>query len=134
MKKYLLITLIALSASLWAGNSIFSYQGFPVQYYGRDIYSLGMGDTGSSDTFRYNTGYANPALHHRENKTIFGTGMIFGFTGYSSQYKNSSGQILENTYRDDNSTCLISVFLFLQKEPHGLSDQHLCFRLGQESV
>ncbi len=102
MKKYLLITLIALSASLWAGNSIFSYQGFPVQYYGRDIYSLGMGDTGSSDTFRYNTGYANPALHHRENKTIFGTGMIFGFTGYSSQYQNSSGQTLENTYRDDN--------------------------------
>lgn len=102
MKKYIVIILLALSASLWAGNSIFSYQGFPVQFYGRDIYSLGMGDTGSSDIFRHNAGYANPALHHQDGKVIFGTGMIFGFTGYSSSYQGNSGQVLKNTYTDDN--------------------------------
>ena len=43
---------------------IFVY-GFPVHNYGRDIYSLGMGDTGASDVFRINTGYANPAIQQK---------------------------------------------------------------------
>lgn len=78
--------LVLSSALLWAGNSIFSYEGFPVQNYGRDIYSLGMGDTGGSDIFRYNTGYANPAMHNRSNRTLFSTGMLMGYTLYNSDY------------------------------------------------
>lgn len=102
MKKYILIWLAVLSASLWAGNSIFSYQGYPVRYFGRDIYSLGMGDAGSSDIFRNNAGFANPALHHRGGKTIFGTGVLFGYTGYSSKYVDAGGASLEQSYRDDS--------------------------------
>jgi hypothetical protein len=83
--------------SLWAGNSIFSYDGYPVQYYGRDIYSLSMGDTGSSDVFRNNTAYANPAQSNIDNKTLFGTGMVFGYTGYKSKYNGN-----ENSFRDDS--------------------------------
>jgi hypothetical protein len=78
--KRLILVLSALAAiTLWAGNSIFSYEGYPVQFYGRDIYSLGMGDTGASDNFRYNTGYANPAQSNRSNKTLFGTGIFAAF-------------------------------------------------------
>lgn len=81
---------------LWGGNSIFSYEGFPIQYYGRDVYSLGMGDTGSSDIFRYNTGYANPAQNNQDNKTLFGTGMIFGYTNYKSKTDG-----VQQSFRDD---------------------------------
>lgn len=77
-----LLTLVC--GPLIAGNSIFSYDGFPIQFYGKDIYSLGMGDAGASDIFRLNTGYANPALHNLSNRTLFATGLIFGYTAYSS--------------------------------------------------
>lgn len=96
MKKYLLILLALASLSLWAGNSIFSYYGFPVRYYGRDIYSLGMGDSGSSDSFRYNTGFANPALRNIDNKSLFGTGIIAGYTYYDSEYQG-----IKRSFRDD---------------------------------
>ncbi|MDY0150724.1 MAG: hypothetical protein RBS43_00450 [Candidatus Cloacimonas sp.] len=86
MKTALVVFLVLCSAWLSAGNSIFSYDGFPVQNYGRDIYSLGMGDTGSSDIFRYNTGYANPAMHNRSNRTLFATGILMGYTQYDSDY------------------------------------------------
>ncbi|HPF08973.1 MAG TPA: hypothetical protein PL020_04485 [Candidatus Cloacimonadota bacterium] len=95
--KRLILVLSALAAiTLWAGNSIFSYEGYPVQFYGRDIYSLGMGDTGASDNFRYNTGYANPAQSNRSNKTLFGTGIIAGYTSYESQYAG-----VKRSFRDD---------------------------------
>lgn len=97
MKKLVIFACSLVAASLWGGNSIFSYDGYPIQYYGRDIYSLGMGDTGSSDVFRYNTGYANPAQSNTGNKTLFGTGLIFGYTNYKSRYAN-----VENTFRDDS--------------------------------
>lgn len=90
MKKQLLIILALSITALWAGNSIFSYDGFPVQNYGRDIYSLGMGDAGASDIFRYNTGYANPAMHNRSNRTLFSTGMLMGYTFYESEYEGQS--------------------------------------------
>ncbi|GAB1366591.1 hypothetical protein MASR1M36_14620 [Candidatus Cloacimonadaceae bacterium] len=85
MKKIAVIIGALYLGLLWGGNSIFSYQGFPVRYYGKDIYSLGMGDTGASDIFRYNTGYANPAMHNRDNKTLFGTGLMMGYTIYDSE-------------------------------------------------
>ncbi|MDD4309034.1 MAG: hypothetical protein PHO32_01505 [Candidatus Cloacimonetes bacterium] len=96
MKKNFLIILALCVSALWAGNSIFSYEGFPVQYYGRDIYSLGMGDTGASDIFRYNTGYANPAMQNRGNRTLFGTGIMMGYAIYDSEYNGKN----EN-FRDD---------------------------------
>ena len=87
MKKHVLVILALCFSALWAGNSIFSYEGFPVQNYGKDIYSLGMGDTGASDIFRYNTGYANPAMHNHSNRTLFATGILMGYSIYDSEYQ-----------------------------------------------
>jgi hypothetical protein len=84
-KKLLTAFLLLAVLPLLAGNSVFSYDGYPVQYYGTDIYSLGMGDTGNSDIFRLNTGYANPALHNPTNRTLFATGIQLGYTAYRSQ-------------------------------------------------
>lgn len=86
-----------MTALLWGGNSIFSYDGYPIGYFGKDIYSLGMGDTGASDLFRFNGGYGNPAQGNRSNKTIFGTGVIFGFTNYESEYDG-----VKRNFRDDS--------------------------------
>lgn len=96
MKKLFTLGLALIAFSLWAGNSIFSYYGYPVQFYGRDIYSMGMGDSGASDIFRYNTGYANPALSNRSNKSLFGTGIIAGYTTYKSEYQGT-----DRSFRDD---------------------------------
>lgn len=71
--------------TIWGGNSIFSYHGMPVRYYGNDIYGLSMGDTGLADNFRYNAGFGNPALHNASNRTLLATGMVFGFTKYASE-------------------------------------------------
>jgi hypothetical protein len=90
----MLLSLAALS--LWGGNSIFSYYGFPVQYFGRDIYSLGMGDSGASDIFRYNTGYANPAMANRSNRTLFSTGIIAGYTKYQSEYSGTKRSFIDD--------------------------------------
>lgn len=85
MKRLIFLILIMMASSLiWGGNSIFSYNGMPVRYYGNDVYGLSMGDTGLADNFRYNTGFGNPALHNASNRTLLATGMIFGFTKYSS--------------------------------------------------
>lgn len=88
---------LILCISLKGGNSIFSFYGFPVQNYGRDIYSMGMGDTGASDVFRINTGYANPAMFNRDKYTLFSTGMVLGYTQYKSDYDN-----VMRKYRDDS--------------------------------
>ena len=88
MKKLFLIMGlgILLSLQLYAGNSIFSYEGYPVRFFCKDIYSLGMGDVGSTDSFRPNNGFANPALHNRTASTLFSTGMVMGYTRYSSDF------------------------------------------------
>lgn len=97
MKRAILICLCLIASLLWAGNSIFSYDGFPIQYYGLDVYGMGMGDTGSSDIFRFNSGYGNPAQFNRSNKTLFGTGIILGYTGYKSEYQDQ-----ERSFRDNS--------------------------------
>ena len=88
MKRLLIIMAlgIMLCLPLLAGNSVFSYDGYPVRFFCKDIYSLGMGDVGSTDSFRPNNGFANPALHTRTGSTLFSTGMIMGYTRYSSDY------------------------------------------------
>lgn len=102
MKKSPFILLILFSTALWAGNSIFSFEGYPVQFYGRDIYSMGMGGTGSSDIFRLNTGYANPALYNKTNRTLFGTGLAFGLTNYQSSYTEAGGVENKSSFIDDS--------------------------------
>ncbi len=81
---------------LIAGNSVFSFYGMPYQYNGIDTYSMGMGDAGSADIFRFNTGYANPAQRNLSNRTLFSTGMLFGYTNYQS---DTNGK---QSYRDDS--------------------------------
>lgn len=90
------IVLVMLTSSLWSGNSIFSFYGTPWQYYGNDMYGMTMGDVGSSDIFRKNTGYGNPAILGASNRTLFSTGMMFGWTGY----KSDDGT--QQTYRDNS--------------------------------
>ena len=97
MKIHVILLLSLCSCALWAGNSIFSYEGFPLQNYGKDIYSLGMGDTGASDIFRINTGYANPAMNDRSKRTLFATGMVMGYTKYQSEYNGA-----KTSFRDDS--------------------------------
>ncbi len=86
MKRLYFLTLLLCAASLplIAGNSIFSYDGYPVQFYGKDIYSLGMGDTGASDIFRNNTGLSNPAIYNLSNRSLFSTGLLMGYNAYKS--------------------------------------------------
>ncbi|MEF3694164.1 MAG: hypothetical protein V3576_02335 [Candidatus Cloacimonadota bacterium] len=99
MKRIVLtVCLIALAAALAAGNSIFAYDGYPVQFYGRDIYSMGMGETGSSDVFRVNNGYANPALSADSNLSLFSTGLILGWT----QYKSETAAQGEQSFTDNS--------------------------------
>ena len=99
MKRFLILTMIMAACTLaWGGNSIFSYDGMPVRYYGNDVYGLSMGDTGLADSFRYNSGFGNPALHNSSNRSLFATGMIFGFTNYASE--NSAGA--KQTYLDNS--------------------------------
>ncbi|MGI6197708.1 MAG: hypothetical protein ACOYIS_01100 [Candidatus Cloacimonadaceae bacterium] len=86
MKRLILLILIIVMAcgTVWGGNSILSFHGMPVRYYGNDIYGLSMGDTGMADNFRYNSGFGNPALHNASNRTLLATGLLFGFTKYAS--------------------------------------------------
>lgn len=96
--KNTVLLIVALSIScLWGGNSIFSYNGFPVQNYGKDVYSLGMGDSGASDVFRLNTSFANPAMTDRSNTTIFATGILMGYTKYQSDFNG-----IKKDFRDDS--------------------------------
>ncbi len=99
MNKTTCILLLLLAAiPLAAGNSGFSYAGYPVNYFGKDIYSLGMGDTGASDVFRNNTGYGNPAQHNINNRSLFSTGILMGYNSYKSQ--DPQGQ--EYSYIDNS--------------------------------
>ena len=99
MNKLLILSFaLCLAAGwLWAGNSIFSYDGFPVQYYGTDIYSLGMGDTGASDIFRINAGYGNPAMSSLGNRTLFSTGILAGYNRYRSRDGGGDYSYLDNS-------------------------------------
>jgi hypothetical protein len=83
--KLLLPLLLLLSLPLLAGNSAFAFDGNALRYYGNDIYSLGMGDTGASDVFRLNSGYGNPAMHNLNNRSLFSTGLMPGYNHYNSQ-------------------------------------------------
>lgn len=88
--------ILATALPLFGGNSIFSYQGTPCQNFGNDIYGMTMGDVGLSDVFRTNTGYGNPAILGSVNKTLFSTGIKYGWTNYTSD----NG--IERTFKDNS--------------------------------
>lgn len=80
--KYKYAILILLFSTLLSANSIFSFDGFPLQFYGNDVYGLGMGETGSGDLFRINTNYVNPSLTTTSNKVTFSTAVSMGYVWY----------------------------------------------------
>lgn len=92
------IIMLTLFLPLHAGNSIFSYHGTPCQNYGNDVYGMSMGDVGVSDVFRKNTGYGNPAMLGNATKTLFSSGLLFGWTNYASESATSS----KKTYKDNS--------------------------------
>jgi len=80
--KYLMLILVVISATILAANSIFSFEGMPIQYYGNDVYGTGVGGSGSGDLFRINTNYFNPSLPVTSNKVTFSTAVSMGYVHY----------------------------------------------------
>jgi hypothetical protein len=91
--KYKIILILLLTTVLLAGNSIFSFDGMPLEYYGNDVYGLGMGETGSADLFRINPNLHNPSLATTTNNVLFSTATSLGYMWY----KDSDN----NEFRDD---------------------------------
>ena len=91
--KYKLILILLLMAVLLTGNSIFSFDGMPLEYYGNDVYGVGMGETGSADLFRINPNFHNPSLAVTTNNVLFSTATSLGYMWY----KDSDN----NEFRDD---------------------------------
>lgn len=84
--------MIILSFAVWA-NSVFSFDGMPLQYYGNDVYGMGMGDTGISDLHRINPNFTNPSIITSTNKVLFSTAASLG----NMWYEDADG----NSFRDD---------------------------------
>jgi len=91
--KYKIVLIFLLMAALLTGNSIFSFDGMPIEYYGNDVYGMGMGETGSADLFRINPNFHNPSLAVSTNNVLFSTAASLGYMWY----KDSS----DNEFRDD---------------------------------
>ncbi len=91
--KYKLMIMFLLTAVLLTGNSIFSFDGMPLEYYGNDVYGVGMGETGSADLFRINPNFHNPSLAATTNNVLFSTATSLGYMWY----KDSDN----NEFRDD---------------------------------
>ena len=92
MKFSVLMVVILLTASL-AANSIFSFDGMPVRFYGNDVYGMGMGDTGIADLHRINPNFTNPSMTVTANKVLFSTAASLGYMWYKDD--------LDNSFRDD---------------------------------
>ncbi len=91
--KYKMILVFLLIAVLLAGNSIFSFDGMPLEYYGNDVYGVGMGGTGSADLFRINPNFHNPSLATTTNNVLFSTATSLGYMWYQDSNNNE--------FRDD---------------------------------
>lgn len=92
MKFKLMIGLMLITSCL-LGNSVFSFKGMPLQYYGNDVYGMGMGDTGSADLFRINPNFSNPSVTTTTDKVLFSTAVSLGFMWYEDA--------LDNSFKDD---------------------------------
>jgi len=93
LMKYGFLAILIVVAAALCGNSIFSFDGMPVQYYGNDVYGIGMGDTGISDLHRINPNFTNPSIITSTNKVLFSTAASLG----NMWYEDSDG----NTFKDD---------------------------------
>ncbi len=91
--KYKILFILLMITTILLGNSIFSFDGLPLKYYGNDVYGMGMGDTGSADLFRINPNFSNPSLSVSTNNVMFATGVSLGYVWY----QDNIGQ----EYRDD---------------------------------
>ncbi len=91
--KYKLILVFLLMAVLLTGNSIFSFDGMPLEYYGNDVYGVGMGETGSADLFRINPNFHNPSIAATTNNVLFSTATSLGYMWYKDSENNE--------FRDD---------------------------------
>lgn len=91
--KYKLTAILFLVSALLAANSIFSFGGMPLEYYGNDVYGMGMGETGSADMFRINPNLHNPSIATTTNNVLFSTATSLGYIWY----KDSAN----NEFRDD---------------------------------
>jgi len=91
--KYKITAVLLLISALLAGNSIFSFNGMPLEYYGNDVYGMGMGETGSADLFRINPNFHNPSLTSTTNNVLFSTATSLGYIWYKDQANNK--------FRDD---------------------------------
>lgn len=91
--KYKITIILLLISALLAGNSIFSFNGMPQEYYGNDVYGIGMGETGSADLFRINPNFHNPSLAVTTNNVLFSTATSLGYVWYKDQ--------ADNEFRDD---------------------------------
>ena len=91
--KYKLILMLMLITVLLTGNSIFSFDGMPLEYYGSDVYSMGMGETGSADLFRINPNFHNPSLAATTDNVLFSTSVSLGYMWYKDSENNE--------FRDD---------------------------------
>jgi len=83
--KFLNIIPIIFCTAFLAANSIFSFDGLPVQYYGNDVYGLGMGESGTGDLFRINTDYLNPSVASTSNQVTFSTAVSLGYIRYKDK-------------------------------------------------
>lgn len=90
MYKYLfgLLLLLLCIPPAFAGESAFSFNGYPYLSPAQDVYGSGMGDTGSGDLFRKNLSLANPSLAVTFDKVVFSTAAKFGYINF----KNKNGQ------------------------------------------
>ncbi|MFC1898624.1 hypothetical protein ACFLYJ_03525 [Candidatus Cloacimonadota bacterium] len=87
--KYSVLLILTILCSALLGNSVFSFDGMPVKYYGNDVYGLGMGDTGNSDLHRINPNFSNPSIAVSTNKVLFSTAASLGYTWYEDDLGNS---------------------------------------------
>ncbi len=91
--KYKIILIFLLMTALLTGNSIFSFDGMPLEYYGNDVYGVGMGETGSADMFRINPNLHNPSIAATTNNVLFSTATSLGYMWYKDSF--------DNEFRDD---------------------------------
>lgn len=93
MMKYSVLLILTFLSAVLLGNSVFSFDGMPLQYYGNDVYGMGMGDTGNSDLHRINPNFTNPSLAVSTNKVLFSTAVSLGYMWYDD--------VQGNSFRDD---------------------------------
>jgi len=96
IKRIILILLLLMLTMCMYAQSVFSFQGPAEMYYTRDVFSEGMGGTGSGDLFRRNTGLVNPSLSTTYNRTNFSTAFIMGHLTYknkTSSFKDDQGYL-----------------------------------------